>query len=182
MDIFKQKRYMLLLIILLVIFNVSMLAILWIGRPPRRAESQRPPRTGKEQAQVQRLLKDELGFDKAQIEQFIHIRGKLNEQADQLDEEVRHLKKQMFDEVLQDNPRPMLSDSLLSLALEKQARIEKLTFQYFLDLKKICTPEQQEKLQILIHELFRAQHMETKGGPPPPPDGGPPQRRPPVKH
>jgi hypothetical protein len=115
------------------------------------------------------LLKEELGFDSNQVKQYLKLRENLNQQIMQLNNEIRRLKKQMFDEVLHDIPQPMLSDSLLKLTQEKQAKIEQLTFQHFLDLKKICKPDQQKKLQLLMHELFRQQPDGMREGHPPPP-------------
>ncbi len=67
------------------------------------------------------------------------------------------LKKQMFDEVLKDIPKPTLSDSLLKLSQDKMVELEELTFQYLLDLKKLCKPEQQDKLKLLIDEFFQSE-------------------------
>ena len=131
----------------------------------------------RQRAQLQNLLKDELGFDEKQVRQFLILRQEHHEQMQKLSQEIRRIKKQMFDEVLRENPQSTLSDSLLNLAQNKQAQIEKLTFQHFLNLKKLCKPEQRENLKLLMNELFRKQRQ-GKEGPPPPPDGlrPPPQR------
>jgi len=180
MDIFKQKHYLGLVVILLVLLNLTTLTMLWIGRPERQAPLRGPRNLIEEQHRIQQLLKEELGFDEAQIEQYLQMRRKHGERVRQLDEEIRQLKKQMFDEVLQENPQPTLSDSLLKLTQEKQLQIERLTFQHFLDLKKICKPEQQDKLKLLMHEMFRRQPARHDDGQfPHPPDGERPPRRPP---
>jgi len=90
----------------------------------------------------------------------------------------------MFDEVLQDNPHPALSDSLLNITQEKQAQIERLTYNYFLKLKKICNTEQRKKLKILMHEVFAPRPGEnaSRKMPPPPPDGQRPPGPPPDRH
>ena len=68
----------------------------------------------------------------------------------------------MFEEAMY-GEKSVISDSLLSLSLEKQSQLELLTFQHFLKLKEICTPEQQEKLFEIVHRLLG----KTQGGPPP---------------
>ncbi len=80
----------------------------------------------------------------------------------------------MFDEVLEDIPQPMLSDSLLKLSQDKMAELEELTFQYLLDLKKLCKPDQQDNLKLLIGEYFRQNPPQglSNDVPPPPPPGG----------
>ena len=174
MDIFKQKRYLIFVIFLLVIMNISTLIMLWIDRPSRRVHVQQPPHPEQERLRLQGLLKRELGFNNLQIRQYLRLRHEHRERIHQLETEKQQIKRLMFDEVLGENPRPTLSDSLLKLAQEKQAHIEQLTFQHFLDLKKLCKPEQQNKLKVLMHELFRRQHPEDSGRPPRPPQHEPP--------
>ena len=110
------------------------------------------------------------------IVEYLRLRQDHREQMRLLNEDIRQIKKQMFDEVLQDKPQPALSDSLLTLAQEKQAQIERLTFQHFLDLKSLCRPKQKDKLKLLMHEFFRKQSPGKKdGSPPPPPRQHPPR-------
>ena len=59
-----------------------------------------------------------------------------------------------------------ISDSLLNLTQAKQAEIERLTFQHFVNLKNLCKPDQKDKLKILIHQLFPPM---AEGNNPPPP-------------
>ncbi|HAB51624.1 MAG: hypothetical protein A2315_06850 [Ignavibacteria bacterium RIFOXYB2_FULL_35_12] len=178
MDIFKQNRYLFIVIILLVILNLAMLTMLWIGKPERHAPQLNPPNPIEEQNRIRQLLKDELNFDNQQTEQYLRIHQEHREKMRKLNDEIRKLKKQMFDEVLKDVAKPELSDSLLTISQNKQAEIEQLTFQHFLDLKKLCKPEQQNKLKLLIHELFRGQHAGNAENQPPPP---PNNRRPPKE-
>ena len=88
--------------------------------------------------------------------------------VDRLNNEIRMIKKQMFDEALKEGTSIQISDSLLNLSQSKQAEIEKLTFQHFVNLKNLCKPDQKKKLKFLIHQLFQPQ---PKGEILPPPDG-----------
>ncbi|MBD3289491.1 periplasmic heavy metal sensor [candidate division KSB1 bacterium] len=168
MDIFKQNRYLIFVIILLVILNIGTLSMLWFGKSQRPAHLPDRQHPENERVRLQELLQSELGFDEAQVEQYLHLRREHREKIDHLNTEIRRVKRQMFDEVLAENPQPTISDSLLNLAQEKQAQIEKLTFRHFLDLKKLCKPEQQDKLRLLMHELFRQPHPGGDAGHQPP--------------
>ena len=173
MDVFKQNRYLNGVVILLVVLNLATLTMLWLGRsqgpPPGR-----PPRPG--QNQIQRMLREELAFDEDQVNRYLRLRHELREQVRRIDDEVRQIKKQMFDEVLQDHPQRELSDSLLAMAQEKQAQIEKLTYQHLLNLRNLCKAEQQDKLKQLMGAFFQGQPGNGPGDRLPPP---PPGRRPP---
>ena len=179
MDIFKQKRYLVLLVVLLIILNLATLLMIWLNKPYPPILDR--PRLGPEQetTHIKQLLKDELGFDETQIKQYLKMQDEQRDKVLQLQNEIRQIKKQMFDEVLQDNPKPTLSDSLLSLTQEKMIALEQLTYSYLLDLKKLCKPEQRDKLKFLIGEFFRQnppRGMNNDGPPPhlgdepPPPD------------
>ncbi len=174
MDIFKQKRYLIIFIVVLTLLNLGTLLLLWMGRPSHNQGIRESNRKIKEEARLEHLLNAELGFDETQTGRYLEMRQEHRRQTHRLNEEIRQIKKQMFDEVLQEKPRQKLSDSLLTLAQEKQAQIEQLTFQHFLDLKKLCKPEQQKKLKLLMHEVFRKNppppnNIENR--PPPPPAG-----------
>jgi hypothetical protein len=176
MDIFKQKQNLVLTIVFLVILNIVTLSLLWFGRP--QADLRKGP-IGPEQntERIQKLLKEELGFDNNQAEKYLAIRDKHKKETRHLNEDIRKLKKEMFDQALQSNDQAMISDSLLNLAQEKQSKIEKLTFQQFLDLKKICNSEQKMKLRKLIHRVLAPPHPERHGEPPPTPKGERPPPR-----
>ena len=166
------------MIVLLAILNISTLILLWLGWPSGMAGHE--IQTMGKNRRVQRLLEDELGFDKAQTEKFLQLRRLHTESVRPLQGEIRLLKKQMFDGVLSDNPQPTLSDSLLELTLEKQVELERLTFQYFLDLKKMCTPDQQKKLRLLMHDVMHPPNARPGDGRPVPLRNGqpPPPRQP----
>jgi len=168
MDIFKQNRYLWMTIIVLLIMNLAALTLLWFGRPEGRRPQGGLRAPVEKQNRIQHLLKKELDFDENQIKQYLRMRREHRNQVQHLEGEIRQIKKQMFDEVLQDNPQQELSDSLLTIAQEKQAQLEQLTFQHVLELKQLCKAEQRDKLKLLIHQIFRPK------GPPPPGDDFPP--------
>lgn len=169
MDIFKQRRNLVAAIVVLVLLNIVTLLLLWFGRP--KYDSQKGPGIpGREKGQVQKLLKEELNFSEKQAEQYIALRKEHRENTIQLNKEIRKIKREMFDHVLM-NDETALSDSLLKLTLEKQAQIEKLTFQHFQELKKICNSDQLKKLMKIMHKILGPPQPERMGGPPPHPPG-----------
>jgi hypothetical protein len=168
-DFFNRNRYLLLAIVLLVILNVGTLFMLFFGRPGERQRG-RGNVQDRGQTRIAQLLKDELGFDREQIEQYLVLKKRHQERMRVLDSTMRAAKNRMFDDVLRDDPAPVLSDSLLVLTQRTQDEIERLTFQHLLDVKKLCTPEQRKKLHAIIHEMFRGKPRGDEPGPPP---GGP---------
>ncbi len=181
MDIFKQKQYSTIAIVILIVMNLGLTALLWLGRPqnqPWPAE-RRSPR--KDKNKIGQLLKQELNFDDSQVKQYLDLQYQHRQSMIKLDTEIREMKHQMFDAVLLDRQEQMFPDSLLIIIQEKQAQIERLTYQHFMDLKELCRTDQQDQLRFLMHEYLRPQappeghRPPKKGGGQQPP--GPPPRR-----
>lgn len=175
MDMFKQKRNLIVTIVILVIINLTTLLLLWLGKPKHNFN--RGPETGVgEKVHIQKLLNEELGFTNEQAKKYIDLRQNHRKVFKEINSEIKELKGQMFDDVLMGESSPVLSDSLLQLTLEKQGQLEKLTFQHFVELKNLCNSGQQKKLQLLMHNLIGPPRDGSHEGPRPGkiPDGPPP--------
>jgi len=186
MEMFKQKRNYITTIVILVIINITCLLLLWIGKPKHNTRGSED--NGDKIAGIQKMLKEELGFSIEQTEQFLAIRSSHKEMANDLSEKIMILRKEMFEDAMYSD-KPSISDSLLNLSLEKQGQIEIQTFEHFQKLKEICTPEQEEKLFELMHNLLGPPPGDIPDGPPPgefrddmpPPQGGRPNGPPPPR-
>lgn len=187
MDMIKQNRNLVITIVVLVIINIVALLLLWLGKP-KHAIKQGPENGGNEIVRIQEMLKKELGFSNEQAEKFIELRENHHEKSIELNDELMLVKRKMFEEAMYGD-KSIISDSLLNLSLDKQGQLELLTFQHFLKLKQMCTPEQQKKLFEMVHQLLG---QKQKGGtplggprgevngempPPPPPRGERPPKR-----
>jgi len=153
--------------------NLAALSLLWIGRPngPKPKIGNINPQ--EEQRGIQNLLKNELGFNENQINQYFQSRDEHRQKAIKIDREIDNLKRVMFNQVLDTLAKPVLSDSLLTLIQAKQTELEHITYQHFVFLKNLCGPEQKEKLRILMREVFKQKQPLLDGkGLPPPPQGG----------
>ena len=187
MDITKQNRSLIITIVVLVIINIAALLLLWLGKP-KHDNLRDTENIGDEKVRIQEMLKEELGFSSEQTEKFLKLRENHHKKSIRLNDELVLVKRKMFEEAMYGD-KTIISDSLLNLSLEKQTELELLTFQHFLKLKEICTPEQQNKLFEIVHRLLgKAQQSnpppgapigEVKGEmpPPPPPRGERPPKR-----
>jgi hypothetical protein len=181
-DIFARNRRLTILILILVLMNISLMLMLWF-ETPKSGTVQTSSTPEDEQVRIEHMLKDKLGFSDEQIDEFMLLRMAHRTRIDSLQRRMQDLKNQIFNGVLQDVPEPVMSDSLLSVAEKTQMEIERLTFGHLLDLKRLCKPEQRERLQQIIHELLaRNPKRVTPEREPPatPPDGGhtpPPRER-----
>ncbi|MCP5062564.1 MAG: hypothetical protein GY936_08885, partial [Ignavibacteriae bacterium] len=139
MDIFKQKKNLIFTIVFLVILNIITLFLLWFIKPQNHLHG--GPRGAKQgNEQIQKILKKEFGFNDLQAKNYISLRDKHKRDTKLLNEDIKKLKKEMFDQALKDNIQTTISDSLLILTQVKQAEMERKIFQHFLDLKNLCNP------------------------------------------
>jgi Spy/CpxP family protein refolding chaperone len=174
MDYFSKKRLAFWGVALLVIMNISALATVWFQqhRPPelsRRPESERPEPP---QQRVRQFLKEELGLTEAQTAQFAEYQNRHFAHAREARDAIRNLKQELFHELSALAPDTVKAEKLAAAIGAKQSELEKMTFYHFLDLKRLCTPAQQTKLDALFGKLLRMLDSRPK----PPPGEGPPLR------
>lgn len=164
----KPNRNLIITIVLLALLNVTALFLLWYGNPSRQAQFNNEKNIEQGNERIQNLLGNELGFDEEQINQFLKVRDDHKKRTSEIQDNIRQIKKQMLNVILQDNPPAVLSDSLLKLSLENISKLDNLTFEHFLKIRKICKPEQLDKLKILLNDFYReGPEMGMDGGPPP---------------
>jgi hypothetical protein len=154
MDFFLRTRTLVAVIILLLCLNAGMLVLVLVERPAPARPRQEQRQASEEQPRIERLLREELGFDQGQIDRYLASKKQQQERMRSLNVQMREWKNKMFDGVLSDDPQPRLSDSLLRKTQEVQNQIEAATFQHLLNLRNICSPEQRLKLKDILHELI----------------------------
>lgn len=152
MDIFSQKKFMIWTITLLVLLNILSMAALWYQRsvqppqPPRQADQR--------QESVTQFLNRELQLSEDQKKEFEQLRRQHLEASAKLNQEMRDAKKELFDRV----SAPALDKAAIEkLTIEigdKQAQLDLLLFNHFIALRNKCTPEQQEKFKIILHDIL----------------------------
>jgi len=152
MDFQKKNRFMLWTIVVLLILNISTLALLWFGLL-KRPKPLPPPGTHERLLEGIRFLEKELNLSEKQIQQFIESRNKHAEQAKGIHDKIHHLKKQILDELFKSAPDSVIFQKLSHAIGNHQSELEQLLIEHFLELKSYCRPEQQEKLKGLFFDL-----------------------------
>ena len=181
MDIFAKKRVTFWIIFLLVVLNISTISMLWLNQ--NRGPGAPPPR-GKERQDNRTLefLQKELDLTDEQILQYDQLRQTHAEQTRVLIDDIRRLKQEMMDEMFYDEPDTAKAMQLADLIGEKQTEVEQITFDHFLDLKKLCGTEKIGKLRGLVDEFFRKNLPQSQKEPRPPHPQDRPMNPPPREH
>jgi len=99
-----------------------------------------------------RFFRDELNLDSDQIDQFREINRTFNRTARDIETNLAQLREELIKELGTQNPD---STRLNQLAIEvgnNHRELKQVTSNFYLNMKKICTSEQQAKL----HEIFQS--------------------------
>jgi hypothetical protein len=179
------KRIYSWVIIILIIINLSTLAFLWYGYN-NRPENQPPPQRGDERELRINFVKKELGFDDAQGKKLEEIFDKHFHDKRYVEDSIKFFKDEITGEILKplpdNNKIKELADNIGLL----QVRFELLLSEHFQSIKNLCKPEQLNKFERFLNNIFKQQ---APGGPSPknsernppgnpdrPPKGGPPPK------
>lgn len=99
-----------------------------------------------------RFFRDELNLDAEQLDQFRNINRSFNREARTIETDLALLREDLIKEFGEQNPDSTKLNNLAANIGENHRKLKQVTTTFYLDMKKICTPEQQIKL----HEIFQS--------------------------
>lgn len=145
----KSTRFYKILVVLLVLINLVSVYFLMRG-----------PKNGPPDRNELVVLLDLKGPKKDKI---LQMQDKHFHDKHLLIERSRNLHEKLFQLFSDESKDSTDVQIMISKIVENQREIEQMTFDYFKEVDALCTKEQQEKLQTLLHEVLR-----RAGGPPRP--------------
>jgi len=163
MDIFRQQKYLMRTVIILVLLNIALIGFfVWKELKPHHKSMYL---NNKDYKDVSGVLKKELQLNEKQVQQFNSIREDYNKQEIALKEKIKANKdlmnEEMFNKITDEN-------KIMTLAKQTSAfeyQMEMLRYSQAKELKLICTAEQQEKFEALVKEIrdfFRPDNQPKK--------------------
>lgn len=158
MNYFERTRVYLFIIIILVIFNISaIVAIIYHIRSEHREM-----RPGREEGHDRgRHLAEKIGFDKAQAVQFDTLRADFGRKAKAILGTIQEKKLEIINEFTSENPDTAKLYKITHEIGNLHTNMRRLSIDHFMNVKKMCTPEQKTKLL----ELFRNMMKMEEGAP-----------------
>ena len=175
------KRLYSWVIIILIVINFSTLAFLWYSYN-RRPENQLPPPRENERELRISFVKKELRFDDAQGKKLEEIFDKHFHDKRYVEDSIKFFKDEITKEILKPAPDNNKIKELAGNIGLLQVHFEILLSELFQSIKNLCKPEQLNKFEHFLKNIFGQQAPgEPPPGVPPPgnPDGRPPDRPPP---
>lgn len=155
----NKHSLMVLAIVVLVVMNVSTLVtVAYLQR--KSANSEMSPVLDSKQQEVNaeqfsgRYFRDKLNFNNEQMEKFRKVNSLFRPKVREITTELSQKRQQMLREMSAN-----ISDTIMLNALSDSigylhSDLKKLTYRYYLEIKGICDPEQQKKLEQLFGDVF----------------------------
>lgn len=159
------NKNLLIIIAVLLLTNIGVLSyFLWLKGAEKqeiRVEGRPNPANG-----IQDLLQKEVGFSDDQIAQYKEMKDKQRETIRPMYDELRKAKDSLF-RLLRDTT---VTDSVIQNAADRiaqqQRTVDLQTFTYFRKVRTICAPDQAQRYDSLIQNMFNKMNR-----PPRRPDG-----------
>ena len=158
MDLLSSKRFISIILAILVVLNLALLGTLWWQNtqgPGKHEKIVKAPTSHKKQP----FFKQALNLSDEQSRQFNtlryqHFQGTLPALVT-----ISGLKRQLIQEAVKAEPDTAAMKALARQIGSKQAFIEYRLAWHFNSLAKVCTPEQRDSLQIVLERVTAKPYM-----------------------
>ncbi len=150
----NKYRSFIWIIVILVATNLSTIASFYYHRITEleSVKVEQNEQTNIPGEQRTRFFRDELKLDTAQIDQFREINRTFNRTARGIEMNLAQLREDMIKELgTQNSDSAQLARIAVEIG-ENHRELKQVTSTFYLNMKKICTAEQQAKL----HEIFQS--------------------------
>ncbi|MFZ4547844.1 MAG: Spy/CpxP family protein refolding chaperone [Bacteroidales bacterium] len=149
MNMFNNNRFVFWILIFLVLINLSALAtyFIYIRKPASETIPSPVYKSGV-------ALKEELDLAPDQSLKVNQINAVYQATCDPVVKAIRNKKAEMLEELSKEVTDTSLVVSIAQQVVNEQEKLQLANIKQFLDLKKVCTPEQTKKLSQIYAELY----------------------------
>lgn len=151
MDIFTRNKFLVRIIVILILLNLFSMSYLWWDKRDRPENGVRSPRRAKENSA--HILRDKLGFSKAQEEAVVQLREDFMRREEQITALIRSQRDSMNMVMFHVDSDTTLLKSLARRVSENEYQMELLRIEQAKKLKEICTKEQLLEFQNLVKSM-----------------------------
>lgn len=161
MNTATRQRILIGLIILLIATNLSTIGSFYYHRI---SEQKKTEGTTNEQSAVPgeqrtRYFRDQLNLDDNQTNSFREINRSFNRSARTIEENLAVLRKSMIDELGAQNPDTLKLRQIAAEIGNNHRELKEITSSFYLNMREICTPEQQIKLHSIFQSMLNKENQ-----------------------
>jgi Spy/CpxP family protein refolding chaperone len=150
----NKYRILIWIIVILVATNLSTIGSFYYHRmaEAKTIETKQEDQRAVPGEQRTRFFRDQLNLNAEQLDQFRDINRTFNSTARNIETNLAQLREDLITELGTQNPDTTRLNQMASEVGNNHRDLKQVTTTFYLDMKKICTPEQQAKL----HEIFQS--------------------------
>ncbi len=157
-----KNRWMVWAIVVLAIMNLTTLfTILYHNSKSEEAEYvSAPGKIMSDSTSVKysgRYFRDQLNLSREQMNRFVEFNPVFRQQARNVNINMERIRKQMLLEMAAKNSDKNKLDNLSDSIGYLHAKLKKLTYMYYLNIKSMCDQQQQKNLEQLFGEMFTSE-------------------------
>jgi len=149
MNIFNNNRTIFWILIFLVLINITALATYFVYM--RKPANETRPVSGFKHGIA---LRQELSLTPDQSIKVNEINATYKASSEPIVASIREKKADLLQELSKDNSDTNLVDKLANDLVTDQKKLQMANIKQFIDLKKVCTAEQTQKLSQIYSELY----------------------------
>ncbi|MFW5658209.1 MAG: Spy/CpxP family protein refolding chaperone [bacterium] len=161
MNLFKNHKIITWAIIVLLIMNLFALGTIIYHIRSENVAIQPAPQPGTGNAQ--QIITRELNLSPEQFDRFKEYRQRYMIKSREIVRELNEQRQMMLDELSEDNPDSVYLNEIAKTIGILHQQLKEETIVNFLNLKSICTPEQQEKLEHLFRKMMEMEGPFRRG-------------------
>ncbi len=147
MSFLKENKFAAITITLLVILNLT---LLYIFAFPKIMNDHRDKEFNPSSFMAKRI-----GFSQDQLTQYSSLQEAHRSKMRELQSQINTQRKELFDLLKVEGNHSAKVDSITSIIGQLSTDTEKATYEHFLSIRAICTPEQLVKLDNIFKEAMR---------------------------
>lgn len=158
MNFLQQKRVLIWLVAVLLIFNITMGITIFIHLSNEKSSP--------EQTQENDFLKNELSLNNEQVQGLGRIRSQFRATSEPVALRIRVTRQQLVDEMSKNQPDTLKIKKLSDEMGKIQGELTYKIATQYLDIRDLCSPDQALKLNASYHYLFgldEPNHQPGKG-------------------
>ena len=148
----------------LFLLNAGIITFMFLRNPPRPGAGRAPMHKEAPREVIIQMLH----FDKEQADQYKQLIDQHQSSIRDLDDKIAETKNALYQTLSTENS--IAKDSLLLTLADLQKQVESVHYAHFMDIKKICRPDQLRDFDKLTKDLSRLFSRTARNIPPPPND------------
>lgn len=153
MDFIMKRNIWFWILVSLVIINVvALITIIFSNKNPIQVNN--PPSTeNMEFRGMNYFLRHELNLSREQFEELRMMRQVSLNETSQIWLEIHGKREAMLEEIIKNEPDEAKIENLAKEMGDLHEKLKLQTFNHFLQIKNVCTPDQQKKLNRFLKEI-----------------------------